>query len=244
MTKGGALGLRFFTSAAALCAMVVAAACSSSSPDPVASVDAGADAVASDAAAVDAGDASSAADTGPVDKAAACAATFGADLTAPYGRLDGTVLAVVPPGHPTCAMPNGTHLVLQVTMKGAAYRMVVNVESEFLGVDPKVRFVALDKPLPAPAWTEGWHAGVTLDYPTTLDAHVAAFTALAKDDLVKTITDAVPLGAKVSVYSTTSGGASSHKVHRNGANDDGAIVLSPDTATPRFLLFHFDQQTF
>jgi hypothetical protein len=244
MHTRGALGPRFFTSTAALLALVVGAACSSSSPDPVAATDAGAgDAPASDAgASTDASDA--AVDTGPVDKAAACADTFGNDLVAPYGRLDGTVLAIVPPGHPTCAMQNGTHVVLQVTMKGAAYRMVVNVESEFLGVDPKVRFLAIDKPLPAPAWSEGWHAGVTLDYPTTLDVHTAAFTPVAKDDLVKTVTDAIALGAKVSVYSTTSGGASSHKIHRNGASDDGAIVLGPDTATPHFLLFHFDQQTF
>ena len=122
--------------------------------------------------------------------------------------------------------------------------MVVNVESEFLGVDPKVRYVAVDKPMPAPAWSEGWHSGVALDYAATLDVHVASFSALAKDDLVKALTDAIPVGAKVSVYSTTSGGASAHKVHRNGASDVGAIVLGPDTATPRFLLLRFDQQTF
>jgi hypothetical protein len=248
MTRRGALGLRFFTVAASILATVFAAACSSTAPDPVAGNDAATDGAAAgnDAATADAAAGNDAAtDTAPpVDKAATCASTFGTELTAPYGRLDGTVLAVVPPAHPTCALPNGTHLVLQVTMKGTAYRMVVNVESEFSGVDPKVRFLAIDKPLPAPAWSEGWHAGVTLDYPTTLDVHVAAFTPFAKDDLVKTVTDAIPLGANVSVYSTTSGGASSHKVHRNGASDDGAIVLGPDTATPRFLLFHFDQQTF
>ena len=241
MEKRGALGLRFFTSIIPLLAIVVGAACSSSSPAPVTATDAGeGDALPADAAAVS----DVAIDTAPVDKAAACADTFGSDLVAPYGRLDGTVLAIVPPGHPTCAMQNGTHVVLQVTMKGAAYRMVVNVESEVLGVDPKVRFLAIDKPLPPPAWSEGWHAGVALDYPTTLDVHVAAFAPVAKDDLVKTITDAIALGAKVSVYSTTTGGASSHKIHRNGASDDGAIVLAPDTANPHFLLFHFDQQTF
>ncbi len=236
-----ALGFRFSTTTASLLAILAAAACSSSSPAPVAATDAGAgdaglgpDTMASDAAM----------DTAPLDKAAACADTFGNDLVAPYGRLDGTVLAIVPPGHPTCAMQNGTHVVLQVTMKGAAYRVVVNVESDLLGVDPKVRFLSIDKPLPPPAWSEGWHAGVTLDYATTLDVHTDAFTAVPKEDLVKTVTDAIAIGAKVSVYSTTSGGASSHKIHRNGASDDGAIVLGPDTASPRFLLFHFDQQTF
>ena len=226
-------------------AVLVAAACSSSATDAASGADASTGATPDAAAAdADATDASTSADATPVDKAATCAATFGNDLTAPYGRLDGTVLAVVPPAHPTCALQNGTHLVLQVTMKGAAYRMVVNVESEVVGVDPKVHYLAIDKPLPAPAWSEGWHPGVTLDYPTTLDVHVAAFSALAKAELVKTVTDAIPLGANVSVYSSTSGGASAHLIHRNGANDDGAIVLGPDTATPRFLLFHFDQQTF
>src|SRR4051812_39193939 len=76
------------------------------------------------------------------DKSAACASTFGNALTNAFGRLDGTVLAVVAPGNQRCAMPNGTHVVVQVTMDGAAYRMVVNVLST--SGDPHVWLGAID----------------------------------------------------------------------------------------------------
>src|SRR5262249_61596179 len=73
---------------------------------------------------------SGAADLAPVDKAARCASTFGNGLTAGFGRLDGRILAVVPPGHPTCPRPNSDHLVIQIDAGGEVYRMVVNVLSD------------------------------------------------------------------------------------------------------------------
>lgn len=178
-----------------------------------------------------------------VDKAAACASTFGAALTNAFGRLDGTVLAVVPPAHPTCAMPNGTHLVLQVTAGGAAYRMVVNVQSD-IGPDLRVSFAIVDHALPGVPFRDGWHPGETLDYAATLGLHSTAFTPEEMAPLVARITDAIPLGGNVSVYATSSGGASAHLVHRNGANHDGAIVLDPTGPSPRFLLFRFADQSF
>ena len=77
------------------------------------------------------------------DKSAACASTFGQSLTNAFGRLDGTILAVVFPGNQTCAAPNSTHVVLQVTMGGAAYRMVVNVMST--SPDPHAGKFTLDE---------------------------------------------------------------------------------------------------
>src|SRR4051812_49671833 len=99
-----------------------------------------------------------------VDKAARCTATFGGALTAPYGRLDGTVLAVVPPAHPTCARPNNDHLVLEVTAGGAAYRMVVNVQSDQTA-DPRVLYA--EKAAPLTGYADGWHANAALDYVST-----------------------------------------------------------------------------
>ena len=171
-----------------------------------------------------------------LDKAAGCASTFGTTLTDAFGRLDGTVLAVVPPGLQTCAQPNSTHLVVQVTMNGAAYRMVMNVDSD-------VSLREVDKPLAGPAWSEGWHVDAPLDYVTNLDQHSADF---AKVDTVTTVTAALQLGARVSVYATSSGGTkadSAHLVHRNLTDADGALVVTPDTA-PHYFLFRFDNQTF
>ena len=181
----------------------------------------------------------------PLDKAAACASTFGSSLTASFGRLDGTVRAVVPPGHPTCPLRNGTHLVLQVTMHDEVYRLVVNVQSD--SGDPRVFFHELDAPLAGAAWADGWHPGEQLDYVSTLHVTSDLFTPLTKAVLTAQITDEIELGAHISVFGTSSGGLNSsnaHLVHRNLTNADGAIVIHPDSATPHYLLFRFDEQVF
>jgi len=178
----------------------------------------------------------------PVDKAKDCADTFGDALTAPYGRIDGTVLAVVKPTDTQCAMPNSDHVVVQVVMFGKVYRMVVNIQSNF--GDPKVQYLAAPHALPAPVWQEGWHTGVTLDYATDLGVHAADFTPYDLPTLSDEIADAITLGQKISVYSYTSGGASAHKIHRNNTEADGAIFLDPDSASPTMLLFHFADQQF
>ena len=53
------------------------------------------------------------------------------------------------------------------------------------------------------------------------------------------------VGDPVSVYGTSGAGRpeSAHLIHRNAADQDGAIIASP-TTSPRFLLFRFDNQTF
>jgi hypothetical protein len=181
-------------------------------------------------------------DAGSIDKAAACASTFGQALTAGFGRLDGTVLAVVKPTDTQCPMPNSDHLILQVTMNGEAYRMVINIQST-VG-DPKVQYLTLDHAPIGPAWSEGWHTGIALDYVQHFGVHAGDFTPYALADLANVVTDAITLGQKVSVFAQTSGGSSAHQIHRNGANVDGAIVLDPDGAKPKVLLFHFADQTF
>jgi hypothetical protein len=218
------------------------AGCGESTP---AAQDAGVD----DAGATDAAIADDAAQAdgvaGDGGKAAACASTFGSELTAAFGRLDGTVLAVVGPTDMQCTMPNDDHLVVQVTMHGAAYRMVVNVLSS--GANPDVFLAEVDAPLAGGAFAEGWHPGYALDYVTTLGVHADAFTPHPMNELVTLVTDQLELGAPVSVYATSSGGSyahSAHLVHRNATNADGAIVLRPDTATPRYLLFRFGDQSF
>jgi hypothetical protein len=178
-----------------------------------------------------------------VDKAASCASTFGTAITAGFGRVDGTIRAVVPPGHPTCAKPNGDHLVVQVDFGGAAYRMVVNVESDRAGADPQVRFGEADAALVGPPFAEGWHVPSGLDYVQSLQQHSTSFVPHPRDELVALVTSKLVLGAKVAVYASTSGGDSTHLIHRNVVGEDGAIVLDPD-ASPHYLMFAFSTQTF
>jgi hypothetical protein len=178
-------------------------------------------------------------DSPSTDKAANCASSFTSLLDSGFGRLDGIVRAVVPPGHPTCALPNSDHLVVQVDVGAVTYRIVVNVKST-----GDVRLDEVDAALPAPAFGAGWHVGESLDYVTTLGVHTAAFTPHPMDELVAMITDQIEIGMPLSAYSSTSGGNSStHLVHRNATNQDGALVLDP-TGSPHWLLFAFANQTF
>lgn len=182
------------------------------------------------------GCASPAATPGPpdlaiTDKAQRCAADFTGSLPPGFGRLDGTVLAVVPPAHPSCARPNDDHLVLQVLAGGAVYRMVVNID---------VLYVETIAPLVGPAFAEGWHTGVALDY----QVNMWKKAAFAPADITERVSARLALDARVSVFATTSGGESAHLIHRNFTNQDGAIVVGPSTAEPLYLLFAFAHQVF
>ncbi|MFO0547933.1 MAG: hypothetical protein U0271_06075 [Polyangiaceae bacterium] len=180
---------------------------------------------------------------GVVDKAANCADEFGSELTASFGRLDGTVLAVVRPSDTQCTLFNNDHVVLEVTMNGAVYRLVINIKSDF--GDPDVRFLVLEHDAPGAPWAEGWHPNAQLDYVVNFGVHVGSpFTPIPMDELAQRVTDEIQIGQKVSVYADSSGGSSAHKIHRNGGSRDGAIILEPDSATPKVMLFHFENQTF
>lgn len=207
---------------------------------PPAPVDSGV--VVEDAGPPDAG----APDAG-INKAANCASTFGTGLTASFGRFDGVVTAVVTPADTQCALPNSDHVVVQVRTDAGIYRMVVNVQSSF--GDPNVRFAAISAPLLGGPWVEGWHPGYTLDYPTGLSMHAndGGFTPMPMPMLIQRVADEITVGEKISVFADSSGGtfsSSTHKIHRNGNNRDGALVLNPEGASSRYLLFHFANQNF
>jgi hypothetical protein len=238
-------GTRVFLVLSACAAVLVA--CSGSSSSPATAAPPGDDAgLEEDARAVDP-DASTAADA-PTDAfkpTGMCATAFGSALTEGFGRIDGLVYAVQKPSDKTCTFPNSDHVVLQVLMNGAVYRLVVNVQSDRAGSDPKILLAKVPHALPAPAFAEGWHVA-PLDYVTSLGAHSdASFTALTLDEATTKIATEVKVGDLVSVYGTSGAGRpeSAHLIHRNKTNEDGAIVLNP-TTSPQFLLFHFDNQTF
>jgi hypothetical protein len=172
------------------------------------------------------------------DKSAACTDQFGNALTDSYGRVDGTVLALVSPGDVQCPLPNNDHLVIEVTMNGAVYRMVVNID---------VFYAELEAKLFGPAWAEGWHTNVQLDYPSALGLTSADFKSLSMIDMTEKIESEIVPGQQISVLAVSSGGTyadSAHLVHRNGGGHDGAIILNPATDSPHYLVFRFDNQSF
>ncbi|CAN5922297.1 hypothetical protein BH11MYX4_BH11MYX4_27280 [soil metagenome] len=201
---------------------------------------------APDAAAAD--DASAALDASPpTPPPPACTTAFGSSITPEFGRLDGTVRIVVTPGLPKCKSDDD-HVIVQLDLvEGGTtrtYPVLVNILSDIAVSDPAVRLGQTSHALLGPAWSPGWHTGVSLDYPSSLGVHNASFAPKTKTELAAAIAATLPAGAKVSAYmsgfTTLDGG---HKVHRNFAGEDGALAVV-GTGAPKWLLFHFSQQAF
>ena len=110
----------------------------------------------------------------------ACTSTFGTALSNVYGRMDGYLVAIVPPASSTAPCnADPTHLHLQVLIGGAVYDVAVNVGTNDATND--VHSTTLDHALVGPAWSEGWHTTVTVDYPT-LGVHADAMPLRAPHD--------------------------------------------------------------
>ena len=168
-----------------------------------------------------------------------CQSSFGSALGTGYGRLDGILTAIVPPSHHGCSA-DSDHLHLQVKAHGALYDIAITATDN----GASVYFAERDRPLPGPAWAEGWQSGVTLDY-VQLGLHAADFVPVPETTLVANITAELAEANHVSVYSTAYPDHSgAHLVHRNGAGEDGALVLRPTDGTSHLLMFHFATQSF
>jgi hypothetical protein len=164
----------------------------------------------------------------------ACTSSFGSALTSAHGRLDGTLVAIVPAGTHTC---NGdsTHVHLQVKVDGAIYDVAVNAD----GLEAEA-----DAPLPGSPWSEGWHAGDTLDYVTDLGLHASSFTLTGLTAVRQRIETELASANHVAIYATGYGATGVHLVHRQGSGRDGAVVLDPLGPKPHILAFRFDTQSF
>jgi hypothetical protein len=176
-----------------------------------------------------------------IDKSAGCVSDFGNGLTNGFGRLDGTLVAVVSPGS-DCPRPNSTHVILEIRQGGEVYRMVTAVVSDF--GNPTMALLERDAALVGPAWQEGWHVGVPFDYVGSMNVHRLDFTPTPKQDLVDAIDRAAVIGGRISVYGTVEDQPDSgHLIHRNQGNQDGAIVFDAD-GSPHYMLLRFDNQLF
>ena len=159
-----------------------------------------------------------------------CTGNFGMALTAVHGRLDGYLVAVVPPGGSHACNSDSSHVHLQVEIHGAVYDVAVNTD---------VNDAELDVPLPGGAWSEGWHPDMQLDYPSNLGLHSSSFAVSNPGALVQKIEGALAGVNHIAVFATGYGPTGAHDVHRRGYHDDGAIVINPLSPKAHILLFSF-----
>ena len=165
----------------------------------------------------------------------ACTGDFGAALNTEFGRLDGYIVSIVYVGQSamTC---NGddSHVHLQVMMGGSIYDVAINVDG---------MSYAMDMPLPAPAWSEAWHDGLSNDYPS-LGVHSTEFTMLGIPTTAANVEGALANANHISVYGTGYGPDGMHDTHYEGHMNDGMVVIDPQSPASHVLFFDFTGDTF
>jgi len=169
----------------------------------------------------------------------ACTSRFGSALTSAYGRLDGYLVAIVPPGTGGCNADTD-HVHLQVKMNGAIYDVAVNVGST------SVQDVhTTTRELDLPAWSEGWHTGALVleDY-VTLGVHSTDIPLGTRAQNISDIMTDLATANHVSVFGTGYGPDGAHLIHRNGGGHDGLVVTEPLSTPAHARLFSFTSQAF
>ncbi|HWU90090.1 MAG TPA: hypothetical protein VN253_22660 [Kofleriaceae bacterium] len=163
-----------------------------------------------------------------------CTNSFGSALSTSYGRLDGILVAIVPPGTPGCnSDPNHVHL--QVRLDGSIYDVAVNVNVDVLTTMREVAVTTMP-------WAEGWHAGFGISYPG-LGVHAGDFTGSTTSQLVTDLIAELETVNHISVYGTGYNQSGAHLVHRNNGFD-GALILRPLSNPPSVRMYRFATQTF
>ena len=188
------------------------------------------------------GDAGSSTDGTPMRRP--CTSSFGSALSATFGRMDGYLVAIVPPGSSSgpCNADLG-HVHLQVLINGAVYDVAVNVGTNDATND--VHSTTLDHALLGPAWSEGWHTNVSVDY-IALGVHASAMPLRTEAENVSALMTELATANHVSIYATGYSPVPSgaHLVHRNSGVTDGLVVTQPLSPLAHARLFSFTPQTF
>lgn len=168
-----------------------------------------------------------------------CTSNFGSALSTTFGRLDGYLVAIVPPGTGGCNADRG-HVHLQVKVNGAIYDIAVDVGS---GSQQDVHTTTRDLPLPGPAWSEGWHTGVSNSY-VAMGVHSGDLQLEDNAQLTSDVMNDLATVNHISVYATGYGPDGAHLVHYNGSQDDGLLVTEPLSNPAHARLFSFTTQSF
>ncbi len=175
----------------------------------------------------------------------ACTSQFGTALpnTPTFGRLDGYLVAIVPPSNMSSCNADDSHVHLQIKMSGSIYDIAIDVTDAATGTDD-VHTTTLDQAMPGGvAWAEGWHDGLADDY-VSLGVHSTDLPLDTKAEIVSALTTDLATANHLSVYATTYGSDGAHLVHRDSAGHDGLVVTEPLSTPPHLRLFSFSDQTF
>ncbi len=183
-------------------------------------------------------------DAAPAPRNATCTPTSqqtGTLINTAHGRLDGTLVYVLPPHGSAACNGDDSHIHLQIEVSGNVYDVAVDIGA----TNDEVGMYAGSVALPDGAWAEGWHGTDMLAYPD-FGLHSTQFPLTAASVLAPQIEALLASTSKVSIFCTGySSDNGCHDVHyENGRGNDGAIVLDPTSATSPVLFFRFQADTF
>jgi hypothetical protein len=165
-----------------------------------------------------------------------CTDQFGSALSTTYGRLDGFLVAIVPPGANDCS-GDSDHVHLQIRANAMIYDVAVNVGVQAQDVHSTTRELALGP------WVEGWHPGAIEDY-VALGLHAADIPLESSAQLVSDLDTDLATANHISIFATGYGPDGAHLVHRNGGGHDGLIVTQPLSSPSHARAFSFSDQSF
>lgn len=169
-----------------------------------------------------------------------CTNKWGTALSATHGRLDGYLVSIVAPGATQRCNDDDSHVHLQVMMEGSIYDVAVDTGA----TGDEIYYLAKDFPLAGGAWSEGWHTSDALSY-ASLGVKSADLTELDPTTAATTVENALASVNHISVYGTGYNSHGMHLIHyQSGSGQDGALVLEPESETPRFLFFRFASDKF
>lgn len=173
-----------------------------------------------------------------------CTSNFGQKLPASgtYGRLDGYLVAIVPPSGMNACNADTSHVHLQIRMEGAVYDIAVDATDGSTNMDD-VNVFELDRDLPTTPWAEGFHTGLNADY-VSLGVHSTDMVFQTKSQVVATLNTDLEAANHISIYTITYGPDGGHLVHRNGNGRDGMIITEPLSQPAHFRLLSFTGQAF
>lgn len=182
---------------------------------------------------------------GPAPRNGACTPLSqqnGTAVNTTHGRLDGTLVYVLPIDGSSACNGDSAHVHLQVEVSGSVYDVAVDIGKS----GDEVGWFEQTMTVPGGGWSEGWHGADALGY-SSLGLSSNAFATLAPTSMGAQLESLLASTSKVSIFCTgyTPGDNGCHDVHyQDGSNQDGAIVLDPTAATSPVVFFRFTNQSF
>ena len=157
-----------------------------------------------------------------------------------HGRLDGTLVYVLPVDGSSACNGDSAHVHLQIEVSGNVYDVAVDIGKS----GDEVGWYEKTMSVPGGAWSEGWHGADDLGY-SSLGLSSSEFTTLDPSDMGSQIETLLASTSQISIFCTgyTPQDDGCHDVHyQDGTSQDGAIVLDPMAATSPVLFFRFTDQ--